>query len=168
MHISLLFILPQEYLLLCLCLEDNQSVQILELLIHQHITLPPIRPRSCPKWLSYVILLKPTLFTQLSSRHSTISISRHRQFKVGDNVWLSIPTAGKLNPKWEGGRKVVKVISPINMQIHDGKRTRVVHINRLRQPALEEEGIQNETSPWTPPQIEHIVPTTTIYSLLSK
>ena len=46
------------------------------------------------------------------------------------------------------------------MQIHDGKRTRVVHINRLRhrfQPALEEEGIQNETSPWTPPQIEHIL-----------
>ena len=89
--------------------------------------------------------------------------SRHRQFKVGDHVWLSIPTAGKLDPKWEGGWKVVKVISPINMQIHDGKRTRVVHTNRLRhccQPDLEEEGVQNENSPpWTPPQIEHsIVP----------
>jgi hypothetical protein len=45
------------------------------------------------------------------------------------------------------------------MQIHDGKKTRVVHINRLRhrfQPALEGEGIQNEIfPPWTPPQIEH-------------
>ena len=45
------------------------------------------------------------------------------------------------------------------MKICDGKRTGVVHINRLRhrfQPALEEDGVQNENSPpWTPPQIEH-------------
>ena len=60
-------------------------------------------------------------------KHST-----HRQFKVGDHVWLSIPTAGKLDPKWEGGWKVVKVASPINMQIHDGKRTQIVHVNLLR------------------------------------
>jgi len=89
--------------------------------------------------------------------------SEQRQFKVGDPVWLSIPTAGKLDPKWEGGWKIVKVVSPINMQIQDGKRTRVVHVNRLRhrfQPALEEEGVQNGNyPPWTPPQIEHsIVP----------
>ena len=85
--------------------------------------------------------------------------SRYRHFKVGDHVWLSIPTAGKLDPKWEGEWKIVKVISPINMQIYDGKRTRVVHVNRLRhrfQPALEGEGVQNENfPPWTPPQIEH-------------
>ena len=49
--------------------------------------------------------------------------SEQRQFKVGDPVWLSIPTAGKLHPKWEGGCKIVKVVSPINMQIQDGKRT---------------------------------------------
>ena len=89
------------------------------------------------------------------------SHSRHCQFKLGDCIWLSIPTAGKLQPKWEGGWKVAKVISPINLKIHDGKRTRVVHINRVRhrfQPALEE--VQNQTSPpWTPPLIEHsIVP----------
>ena len=79
--------------------------------------------------------------------------------------YLSLHAAGKLDPKWEGGWKVIKVISPIciNMQIHDGKRTRIVYTNRLRhrfQPDLEEEGVQNENSPpWTPPQIEHsIVP----------
>ena len=25
-----------------------------------------------------------------------------RIFQVGDMVWLSVPTAGKLDPKWEG------------------------------------------------------------------
>ena len=33
---------------------------------------------------------------------------------------------------WEGGWKIVKVVSSINMQIQDGKRTRVVHVNHLR------------------------------------
>ena len=87
--------------------------------------------------------------------------SRYRQFKVGDRVWLSISMAGKLDPKWEGRWKVIKVIGPINMKIHDGKRARVVHINRLQprfQPVSDKEETQNETSPpWTPPQIEHSV-----------
>ena len=71
--------------------------------------------------------------------------------------------AGKLHPKREGGWKVAMVISPINLKIHGGKKTRIVHINCMWhrfQLALEEEEAQNETSPlWTPPQIEHnIVP----------
>ena len=28
--------------------------------------------------------------------------SHERSFKVDDPVWLSIPTAGKLDPRWEG------------------------------------------------------------------
>ena len=28
--------------------------------------------------------------------------TRARDFCVGDSVWLSIPTAGKLDPRWEG------------------------------------------------------------------
>ena len=28
--------------------------------------------------------------------------SADRSFKVGDLMWLSVPTAGKLNPCWEG------------------------------------------------------------------
>ena len=64
-----------EYLPLCLCLEDNQSSQILELLIRQHMIPPPIRPRSHAKWQNYKILLKPTLFTQLlNNKCSTTSI----------------------------------------------------------------------------------------------
>ena len=30
-------------------------------------------------------------------------------FDVNDKVWLSIPTAGKLQPKWEGGWRVISV-----------------------------------------------------------
>jgi len=29
-------------------------------------------------------------------------VTQARAFVVGDLVWLSIPTAGKLDPKWEG------------------------------------------------------------------
>ena len=27
---------------------------------------------------------------------------QQRSFQVGDTVWLALPTAGKLDPKWEG------------------------------------------------------------------
>ena len=33
-----------------------------------------------------------------------------QQFKAGDLVWLSIPNAGKLMPRWEGNWKVKQVI----------------------------------------------------------
>ena len=55
-----------------------------------------------------------------------------RTFKAGDLVWLSIPMAGKLDPRWEGGWKVKACKSPVNMEVSDGTRNRVVHVNRLR------------------------------------
>ena len=55
-----------------------------------------------------------------------------RTFSVGDHVWLSIPTAGKLDPRWEGKWKVKAIKGPVNMEITDGRRTRVVHVNRLQ------------------------------------
>ena len=50
-----------------------------------------------------------------------------RTFKAGDLVWLSIPTAGKLDPHWEGGWKVNLCKSPLTVEVFDGNRTRVVH-----------------------------------------
>ena len=41
-------------------------------------------------------------------------------FQVGDDVWLSLPRAGKLDPKWEGNWKVVSVKNPVNVEISDG------------------------------------------------
>ena len=70
-----------------------------------------------------------------AARHQKQEYDKHmgiRTFKAGDLVWLSIPTAGKLDPRWEGGWKVKACKSPVNMEISDGTRNRVVHVNRLR------------------------------------
>ena len=40
-------------------------------------------------------------------------VTQARTFVVGDLVWLSITTAGKLDPKWEKGWTVQSVQSPI-------------------------------------------------------
>ena len=53
-------------------------------------------------------------------------------FAVNDKVWLSVPTAGKLQPKWEGGWRVISVKSPVTIEIADGRRSKVVHSNRLQ------------------------------------
>ena len=58
-------------------------------------------------------------------------LTKQPAFAVGNPVWLSIPTAGKLDPRWKG-EWVIKVMkSPITAEICDGKCTRVVHTNCL-------------------------------------
>ena len=42
--------------------------------------------------------------------------TQSREFCEGDAVWLQNPTAGKLDPKWEGGWVVKKVHSPVTLQ----------------------------------------------------
>ena len=46
-------------------------------------------------------------------------------FNTGDSVWLAVPTAGKLDPRWEGEWVVKTIKSPVNVGITDGKRTKV-------------------------------------------
>ena len=84
-----------------------------------------------------------------------------RNFKQGDPVWLSIPTAGKLDARWEGQWSVKSVVSPTTYTISDGNRSRTVHINKLR-PRLQASNTSTLTAPpqqevWTPPSIEHHV-----------
>ena len=90
--------------------------------------------------------------------------STHRPFKLNDPVWLSNPTAGKLDPKWVGDWKVTAIKGPVNVEILDGKRTRIVHINRLQHriqplsnPALSQPASKSVIQPWCPPQVEHSV-----------
>ena len=91
-----------------------------------------------------------------------------RAFRVGDPVWLSVPTAGKLDPRWEGGWKVTTKKSPVTWEISDGRRVRVVHSNRLHfrhQPtfvaeekdANDNNGVEEREHRWSPPQMEHMV-----------
>ena len=51
-------------------------------------------------------------------------------FKEGDPLWLSVPKAGKLEPRWEGGWKVAKIKNPVNVQISSGHHSKIVHVNR--------------------------------------
>ena len=65
----------------------------------------------------------------------------------------SVPTAGKLDPKWEGGWTVTKVESPVTIQIQKANKTRVVHVNRLQhriQPAAHHATSSHETTTESP------------------
>ena len=84
--------------------------------------------------------------------------TQSREFWEGDAVWLQNPTAGKLDPKWEGGWVVKKVHSPVTLQIEHRKslRSRVVHINRIRRCILrEKESTLSRDVEWEPASIEH-------------
>ena len=91
--------------------------------------------------------------------------SQERSFKVNDSVWLSIPTARKLDPRWEGNWVVTACKSPVNVEISNGPRKRVVHINRIRhriQPDMQrpvEDALpeENQGGPlhWQAPQVDH-------------
>ena len=84
-----------------------------------------------------------------------------RNFCIGDTVWLSRPTAGKLDPHWEGGWKVKRVLSPLTVEITDGQKIKCVHINRLHhrlQPDLESSVPEHIHPPnWQPPTVDHLV-----------
>lgn len=89
--------------------------------------------------------------------------SQFSSFTVSDKVWLSVPTANKLEPKWEGKWTVTSVKGPVIVEISDGKRTKVVHTNRLRH-CIQAEADSSEstltettTNLWSPPQVEHFI-----------
>ena len=88
--------------------------------------------------------------------------SRTTNFYKGDSVWLSIPTAGKLSPQWEGGWTIQEVKSTVTMKIMNGHHSKVVHVNHLRhriqkQPEEIEEAQCNGKVPWAHPKIEHLI-----------
>ena len=93
--------------------------------------------------------------------------ARMRTFKVGDRVWLSVPTAGKLEPKWEGEWTIASKKNAVNYEISDGVRNRIVHVNRLKQriqPNVQRLHLQQDNQPvcqqWNPPSIDHIIEST--------
>ena len=53
-------------------------------------------------------------------------------FHTGNTVWLSWPSAGKPDSRWEGNWTVKAIKSPCNVEITDGHCTIGVHVNRLR------------------------------------
>ena len=86
--------------------------------------------------------------------------AKQRSFQPGDTVWLLVPTAGKLEPKWEGQWTISRRKSALTFEIKDGRRTRVVHLNRLKKRLQPELTIPREREPvghWTAPQTDHII-----------
>ena len=84
----------------------------------------------------------------------------HRTFNVDDIAWLSVPTAGKLDPRWEGKWKITSLKSPTTVEISDGNQHKIVHINRLQHCLKPMETSRNSldtVQPWHPPQIEHFI-----------
>ena len=76
--------------------------------------------------------------------------------KIGDPVWLSSPTAGKLDLKWEGGWEIQSVQGSSTYTITDGTRTRTVHVNQLR-PRTQLTSSHSSTprgNHWAAPSIE--------------
>ena len=104
-----------------------------------------------------------------SASRQKVDYDRHsaeRQFKSGDLVWLSVPTAGKLDPRSEGNWTVRSTKSSVTVEITDGERTKVVHTNRLHRrtlPAVKSQlaphsaiPADSSTQPWEPPGVDHI------------
>ena len=81
---------------------------------------------------------------------------------IGDTVWLSIPTAGKLDPKWEGGWSIKAVKSPVTIKINNRINTRIVRTNCLQHHEVPSH-VETQTNtpvtnppPWDSPTVDHL------------
>jgi len=63
-------------------------------------------------------------------QHGYNRLTELQQFTLGDLVWLSVLTAGKLTAHWEGQWKVDEVKNSVNVKISNDSH--VVHVNRFR------------------------------------
>ena len=137
----------------------------------------PVTPTTAFDSTSYPAYLQAKLAVMYDFVETNLAAAADRQkavydqhssephFAVGDPVWLSIPTAGKLDPRWEGRWSIMSIKSPVNMEISDGKRIKVVHSNRLRHriqpdPSDPQSLTPLNTSPsphWEAPTVEHFL-----------
>ena len=92
------------------------------------------------------------------------SKAQHHAFKVEilsarleieDLVWLNILNAGKVEPRWEGKWMIKSIKSPVTMEITDGCRTTVAHVNELNHH-FQRKPIVTRTTEAEPPQQDWI------------
>ena len=74
----------------------------------------------------------------------------------------SIPTARKLEPRWEGKWVVHSIPGPTSYTITDGKRLRTVRVNHLQQRIQRDaddpqSDVVADHTTWQPPTVEHQV-----------
>ena len=120
---------------------------------------------------SYASYLKAKLHTMQDFVHTNLAKSAKQQkqqydrytvsrsFKTGDPVWLSIPTARKLQPRWDGRWVVTKLKGPCNLEITNGHQSKVVHVNRVQrriQPNQNlDPSVPTKLQQWNSPDIDH-------------
>ena len=120
---------------------------------------------------SYASYLKAKLHTMQDFVHANLAKSAKQQkqqydcytvsrsFKAGDPVWLSIPTARKLQPCWDGRWTVTKLKGPCNLEITNGHQSKVVHVNRVQhriQPNQTlDPSVPTKPQQWNSPDIDH-------------
>ena len=83
-------------------------------------------------------------------------------FGAGDTIWLSIPNARKLDPRWQGDMLDCAVSRiPVTLEIVNGRKRKIVHVNRIHrgiQPQRADPCSTNGTSKhWCQPQICHFI-----------
>jgi len=79
-------------------------------------------PNFIQKIQSRLIELQDFVHTQLtqaahSQKYHYDQHNKQSIFVAGDSVWLSIPTAGKLGPKWEGEWVIKSMRSPKSVMV---------------------------------------------------
>ena len=109
-------------------------------------------------------LVELHLIDAASTQKKTYDTRAHTRspFQVGNHVWLSKPTAGKLCSRWESGWTVLEHNSgqPTVIIAHSDGRKKTVHINRLRLHTLRPvpKGMpRHSPTYWQPPSFEHSV-----------
>ena len=95
MHITQQYTPPQGYPHLSSCMVAPPQKSFLLALSMIHLRT---NPSYMQKWPSYVILWRHITETQHLQRSSYDHGTPARDFCVGDPIWVSIPTTGKLDP----------------------------------------------------------------------
>ena len=121
----------------------STGVSPFQLMFGRHPKLPDITSNAFdPHSYQAHLQAKLAQLQDLVTSNSTMAAHRQRQdynkstrlqqFAPGDLVWLSVPTASKLAPHWEGEWKIAEVKNDVNVNISKGTQSKVVHVNRLR------------------------------------
>ena len=131
--------LPLIMFAYCTSVHTSTGASPFELMFGRSAHTPPLPACYAHDTSSYPEQLHCKLsklydFVEDATHHQQRSYNQHKQqrsFQVGDTVWGDLPTAGKLDPKWEGVWIVKAIPGPTTCIITDGKRDRTVHINRF-------------------------------------